>query len=109
MEHQVVHFNHPNSTSFSDVKPITIKKLDASRLAHFNGTNVNVGRSTAADFASSQWERVINRDHYTMNKDGTAVLTKARSTHAVTSNIENQSAAPIQEIKSSQHSQQCED
>ena len=92
----IAHFNRQpslncdvNSSLTTDCK----EKFEVSHLSRFNSDKqVNRERSAAVEFASSQWNNVINRaHHYVMSEEGTLILVKARpSSHLVTAtNVEN--------------------
>jgi len=66
---RIAHVNNHQSSFSGDVDPINITKLGSSRPAHLDDK-----RSAAVDFASSKWQSVQNRSHYTMNEDGTSTL-----------------------------------
>ena len=73
-------------------------------IATFNHQSVSdayVVRSATVDFVSSQWASVKNRAHYTVNAEGIPILVDARPTRIATSDVENQTGRPIQNIEPS--------
>jgi len=78
------HFSHQLSSSNVDLHDPVIKNFYSSRIAsRFENRQVTFERSAAAEFASSSWEKIINRAHYRMNEDGTPVLFEAQPSNPV--------------------------
>jgi len=97
--------NH--SLSLFNDDPI-IKKSNVSSPIASDDQQVNCERSAAVEYAKSQWENIIDRDHYRMDEDGIIILVEASTPiHPVTSpNVENQTAAaPIERFESERLSQ----
>jgi hypothetical protein len=98
--------NNHSLSLFND-DPI-IKKSNVSSPIASDDQQVNCERSAAVEFAKSQWENIIDRDHYRMDEDGIIILVEASTPiHPVTSpNVENQTAAaPIETFESERLSQ----
>jgi hypothetical protein len=79
----ILKFNE-SSVGSDKIDVNTSKKLNAaSQMVQCVAVNHGEKRSAAIDYAKSEWENVMKREHYRMSSDGIPILAMADNTSPI--------------------------